>query len=121
MNIHEKKKEQIKNFFFQKQVGAGDSHEHGLASDARVLENLSHGLACLLDALHVARVHHKHHAVGLGVVVLPNAADALAAAQVEDGHLELALLQVHLGEAHCGCHVLGVVWGAERTRFSTHV
>lgn len=74
-----------------------------------MLEHLSHGLACLLDALHVARVHHEHHAMRLRVIVLPDAADALAAAQVEDGHLELALLQVHFGEAHCGRHVLGVI------------
>lgn len=101
----------------KKLEGGGDSHKDGLAGDARVLEDLGHGLACLLDALHVTRVHHKHHAVRLRVVVLPDAADALAAAQVEDGHLELALLQVHLGEAHRWRHILRVVWGVERTRF----
>lgn len=89
------------------------SHEHGLAGDAWVLENLGHGLPRLLDPLHVARVHHEHHAVRLRVVVLPDAADPLAAAQVKDGHLKLALLQVHLGEAHRGGHILGIVWGKE--------
>lgn len=93
-----------------------DSHKHRLAGDARVLEHLGHGLTGLLDALHIARVHHEHHAVRFRVVVFPDAADALAAAQVEDGHLKLALLQVHLGEAHRWRHVLRVVCRAERMR-----
>lgn len=74
-----------------------------------MLQDLGHGLPRLLDPLDVAGVHHEHHAVRLRVVVLPDAPDPLPAAQVEDGHLELALLQVDLGEAHCGRHVLRIV------------
>lgn len=86
-----------------------DLHQDGFSSDARVLQDLRHGLLRLLDALHVAGVHHEHHAVGLRVVVLPDVTDPLPASQVEDGHLELPLLQVHLGKAHSGSHVLRIL------------
>lgn len=83
-----------------------------------MLQDLGHGLPRLLDPLDVAGVHHEHHAVRLRVVVLPDAPDPLPAAQVEDGHLELALLQVDLGEAHCGRHVLRIVCEKKKGRRS---
>lgn len=81
-----------------------------------MLQDLGHGLPRLLDPLDVAGVHHEHHAVRLRVVVLPDAPDPLPAAQVEDGHLELALLQVDLGEAHCGRHVLRIVCNKKKKK-----
>lgn len=84
-------------------------HQHGFPSDTRVLKDLRHGLPRLLDPLHVAGVHHKHHAVGLRVVVLPDVPDPLPTSKVKDGHLKLSLLQVHLGEAYSGSQVLRIL------------
>lgn len=85
------------------------SHEHRFAGHARVLKDLSQGLARLLDPLDVAGVDHEHNAVRLRVVVLPDAPDSLPATEVKDGHLKLALLQVNLGKTHGWSHVVGIV------------
>jgi hypothetical protein len=55
-----------------------------------------------LHALAVAGVHHEDHTIGVFVVVAPQRAEAILAADVPDGHLQVLVLEAFHVEADGG-------------------
>ena len=81
-------------------------HKYPLPHDALLPDHLLQHVPALLQPRLVARVDHKHDAVHLGVIVLPDVADLLAAAEVVHRHVAALHLELDAGEADGRRHVL---------------
>ena len=81
--------------------------DDGLAAKVRVAEGLGEDLAALRDPILVRAVHHEDAPVHVRHVRLPDAADALAAAQIVQVDVEAGAMGGLVVEAERGEGLLG--------------